>query len=107
MESCKIFVFGGFAGMKNDYMLWLLTDFYLNFKVICVVADGATGNRRFFSLHKIAKYQKSDVTYKAPNIYLQEKFVYFMCDVPHLIKTVRNAWCNSRDNGTRHLEVIL
>ena len=56
-------------------------------------------------MHKIEEHTKSDVTYKAPNIYLPEKFIYFMCDVPHLIKTVRNAWANSRANGTRHLEV--
>ena len=80
MESHKIAVFDWFAGMKNDYIythIWSLIDFYLNDKVICVVADGATGNRRFFSLHKMAKYQKSDVTYKAPNIYLQEKICLF------------------------------
>lgn len=56
-------------------------------------------------MHKVEEYVKSDVTYKARNIYVLENFVYFMCDAPHLIKTVRNAWSNSRVNGTRHLEV--
>ena len=73
--------------------------------VLCIVADGASNNRHFFRLHSISKFHKSGVTYKAPNVYSQGEFVYFVADPPHLIKTVRNAWYNSRLNGTRHLEV--
>lgn len=73
--------------------------------VVCMVADGASNNRRFFRSHSVSKYLKSGVTYKAPNIFLPGEFVYFVADPPHLIKTVRNAWYNSRSNGPRHLEV--
>ena len=73
--------------------------------VIAVVADGASTNRRFFKMHSIDKYKKGKITYKAPNLSQPEEFIYFVPDVPHLIKTVRNAWYNSRYNGTRHLEV--
>ena len=72
--------------------------------VIAVVADGASTNQRFFRMHSIDKY-KCKITYKAPNLCQPEEFIYFVPDVPHLIKTVRNAWYNSRCNGTRHLEV--
>ena len=56
-------------------------------------------------MHSIDKYNKCKITYKAPNLCQPEEFIYFVPDVPHLIKTVRNAWYNSRCNGTRHLEV--
>ena len=68
--------------------------------VVSVVADGATSNCRFFRLHKILKYQKSGVTYMAPNISLPGSNVYVMADALHLLKTVRNAWCNSQVNKT-------
>jgi len=71
-----------------------------------VVSDGASSIRRFFASHAIAEHKKSGVTFKAPNIDLPGNFVYFICDVPHLMKTARNAWSNSTANGTRHLEVL-
>ena len=47
------------------------------------------------------------ITYKAPNLTLAGQFVYFMVDVPHLMKTTRNAWSSSQAKGTCHLEVII
>ena len=73
--------------------------------VISIVADGASNNRKFFRLHKILKYQQSEVTYMAPNIMAPSRFVYFIADAPHLLKTVRNAWYNSQTNRTRSLVV--
>ena len=69
-----------------------------------MVADGASANRKIFASHSI-EHKKSDITFKAPNITLPGNFVYFMCNVPHLMKTTRNAWSNSRAKGTPHLEV--
>ena len=74
--------------------------------VISVVADGCSTNRRFFRLHKIPQYQKSGVTYLAPNISSPGNKIYFMADAPHVLKTVQNAWYNSKRNGTRNLVVI-
>ena len=71
-----------------------------------MVSDGASSNRKFFASHAIEEHKKSGVTFKAPNIALPGNFVYFMCDVPHLMKTTRNAWNNSTANGTHHLEVL-
>jgi len=73
--------------------------------VISVVADGASTNRKFFRLHKISKHQKSGITYKTPNISDPGRFVYFIADAPHVLKTVRNAWYNSQANRTRNLVV--
>ena len=75
------------------------------FTVISVVADGCSINRRFFRLHKMTQYQKSGITYLAPNISSPGNKVYFMPDPPHVLKTVRNAWYNSRKNGTQNLVV--
>ena len=105
MEGYKVTYFNRLAG--KSYRFPALQYIRILMQVICVaiVADGATSNRKFFTMHTIEEHQKSSVTYKAPNIFLPGNFVYFMCDVPHLLKTVRNAWSNSRHNGTRHLEV--
>jgi len=53
----------------------------------------------------LTKGMKDGVVYKARNIYAPEKFVYFMPDVPHLIKTTQNCWEQSHGSGTRHLLV--
>ena len=45
--------------------------------VISVVADSASSNRRLFRSHRILKYQKSGVTYMAPNISLPGSNVFF------------------------------
>ena len=75
-------------------------------QIICIVADGASPNRRFFKSHKISEFVKSGVTYLAPNVCCTPgSYVYFMADVPHLIKTIRNAWHNSQSGRSRHLMV--
>ena len=35
------------------------------------------------------------------------RYIWFMSDICHLVKTTRNCWENSSKNGTRHLEVLL
>ena len=66
----------------------------VGFKVISLTGDKGSCNPKFFRLHK--KVNDSEVTYKVPNPYTSEKRdIYFISDVPHLIKTVRNCWSNS------------
>lgn len=74
-------------------------------KVLCITADGASPNRRFFRMH----YSKKDPEtffYKSRNIYSPDnRWLYFVSDPPHLIKTVRNCWSHSGKDGTRHMKV--
>ena len=64
-------------------------------KVMVIACDGASSNRKFFKMHTTAK-QKGTVTYKTRNPYCPDgRDVYFMSDVPHLIKTTCNCWSNS------------
>ena len=59
-------------------------------RVLCVTADGASPNRKFFRMHK------SIHVHKTPNVYSEDdRWIYFIADPPHLIKTVRNCWSNS------------
>ena len=68
------------------------------FKVISITGDGASQNRKFFRMHKLAcsSESASAVTYKVYNPYSKEdQYLFFFVDVPHLLKTVRNCWSNS------------
>jgi len=66
------------------------------FKVVSLTADKGSCNPKFFRLHRQAGAAISDVVYKVPNPYSSDgRNIYFISDVPHLIKTVRNAWSNS------------
>ena len=77
----------------------------IGFFVICLVCDGASSNRKFFKLH--GQYGlKKGVVYKAVNRYSEDKRdIYFMSDVPHLIKTIRNCWSHSDYGKTRLMQV--
>ena len=72
-------------------------------KVLCITADGASPNRKFFRMHK-----DLDVPHKTKNPYAKEdRCVYFISDPPHLIKTVRNCWSHSGATGSRHMQVCV
>ena len=76
----------------------------LGFKVIALTGDGASCNRKYFKLHS---NDEDEVCYKTINPYSDEKrYIYFISDVPHLMKTVRNCWSHSFGHGcTRKLWV--
>ena len=64
------------------------------FKVLALTCDGLAANRRLFQLHNPGGH---DVVHKVPNPYADDgRDLYFLVDPPHLIKTVRNAWSNSK-----------
>ena len=102
----------------------------LGLKVLVLTCDGAGPNRKFFRLHKDKDVrhkaqrkgrgkvqqdgcreekregekvqQTPTVNYKTLNPYSEEeRWIYFVSDVPHLIKTTRNCWANEK----RHLWV--
>ena len=64
------------------------------FYVLALVCDGLAV---FFRLHN-PQASPEDV-YKVPNPYSRDNcFIYFLSDVPHLLKTTRNAWYNKTRN---------
>ena len=79
----------------------------LGFKVLVITADGASPN----SLHrdKSSTYTPYSPLYKTKTPYTDEpRPLYFMSDVPHLLKTARNNWSHSYAHGhTRKLWVRL
>ena len=59
-------------------------------RVMVITCDGASPNRKFFKMHTTSK-QTGTVTYKTKNPYSPDgREVYFMSDVPHLIKTINS-----------------
>ena len=65
----------------------------LGFCVLGVTCDGATPNRRLWRLHG----GKDELVYKVPNIFADDKRdLYFISDPPHLLKTIRNSFCNPK-----------
>ena len=79
----------------------------IGLKVICITADGASPNRRFFRMHKTGI--RSSLTYKAENPYAEDgkRWIYFISDPPHLIKTTRNCLSHSGNGSTRLMKVIM
>lgn len=63
------------------------------FKVIVSTSDKASPNQRLYQLHG----NNHDVCFKTLNVFAAEadRFLYFISDPPHLVKTVRNNLANS------------
>ena len=68
----------------------------MGFRVLGITCDGASPNRRLWKLHS----SKNEMVYKVPNVFARDepRFLYFISDPPHLIKTIRNSWNNSKRN---------
>jgi len=66
----------------------------LGFYVLALTCDGATPNRKLLKLHA----GKGDgMVYKVPNPYANDsRWLYFISDPPHLLKTIRNCLFNSK-----------
>ena len=54
---------------------------------IAFSCDGASPNRKFYKMHATVK---DELVYKTNNLFCDDRDVYFVCDVPHLMKTTRN-----------------
>ncbi len=54
--------------------------------VIAFCSDGASPNRKFYKMHD----RGNGVVNKTTNPFQPEREIYFISDVPHLIKTTRN-----------------
>ena len=69
----------------------------LSLRVIGLVNDGASPNRKLFNLHtEMVENVNCDVVLKTLNLFAtSRRFIYFFVDSPHLIKTARNCLYNS------------
>lgn len=72
----------------------------LYWQVLVSTCDKASQNQRLIRLHGV---KGNELTYKVRNFFAQDRDLFFMSDVPHLIKTVRNNLASS--GSTNHLWV--
>ena len=74
----------------------LLLEVECNLWVVAATSDGASSNRKFIKLHKaISGDHSRDITYCIWNMYAPHRYIYFIADAPHLLKTARNCLYNS------------
>ena len=67
----------------------------MGFCVLGLTCDGATPNRRLWKLHN----SRDELIYKVPNVFADDqRDFYFISDPPHLLKTIRNSFCNPKRN---------
>ena len=76
-------------------------------KVIAVTCDGASTNRKFFEMHfELSDATSAVPTYRTPNTFADdERFIFFIADPPHLLKTARNCLYSGDGSkrGKRHM----
>ena len=98
------FCVGHFAtnGMSSEQIMstfWEavgILEIGCNLKVVAAVSDGASSNRKFYSLHNLLTGGDNSVpVHRTVNLFDSDRFIYFFSDAPHLIKTVRNSIFNS------------
>ena len=79
-----------------------LLETYADLKVVVAVSDKASPNQRLYSLHK----SSDEITYRTKNVFAtdEQRYIYFMSDPPHLLKTARNNLASSGSgSNTRRL----
>ena len=66
----------------------------MGFFVLGLCRDGVSSNQKLWKLHSWS----NELLYKIPNVYASDgkKFLYFISDPPHLLKTIRNSWYNPK-----------
>lgn len=84
----------GFKSYEIYGAAWTATEALemLGLKVCAWICDGATPNRKNFKLHSDSE---NEFCFNSENHFSYKRSVYFVCDVPHLIKTTRNNLENS------------
>ena len=66
---------------------------WLGMTVVSVVCDGASDNRRMFSMHD----SNDKMVYKIPNLYTKNSNpIFFISDPCHLLKTIRNCFARGK-----------
>ena len=78
----------------------------IGFYVIAITCDGAASNRRFYRSHW-SPADDEGPTYKVINKYSSNnRWLYFFCDVPHLVKTTRNCLSHSFLSSSRRSMMV-
>ena len=94
------------AGEKIFPLVWEVVaalEMY-DIPVVSLTSDGAKPNRRFYKLCQ----QKKTEQHKTHNHYRAGQELFFISDVPHLLKTARNCFSNSFSHSkSRSMRVIL
>ena len=75
----------------------------MGFKVMSLTSDGSSPNRK---LYRLMRDPSDDTTpgYCCPNpITDDDRRLYFIAYVPHLLKTTRNCWSNSHGHSRKHM----
>ena len=83
----------------------MLIIFNFSLKVIGLAADGASHNRRFFKMHSEwdeGKKLDGKPTFRVKNPHA-DRYIYFISDPPHLLKTGRNSLLNSGKNSIYYI----
>lgn len=76
-----------------------------NLFVTAATSDGASPNTRFYRMHSdLDGNADSDLCYRTVHLFAPHRFIYFLSDVPHLVKTTRNSLKSSGSGScTRYM----
>ena len=97
----------GFTRNQLFLVVWEETSVLesIGFKVRNWVCDGTATNKSFFLINGLEEDEKGR-QYWTVNRYAPERKIFFISDLPHLLKTTRNNLENSHgNNNTRNLHV--
>lgn len=64
-------------------------------KILALICDGSSTNRAFFQMHKPVTELPSGLVFDTVNVCAPERKLFFISDVPHLLKTLRNSFSKS------------
>ena len=68
-------------------------------QVIATVRVGASPNRKFYWMHeRMSNTDDSSVVYRTINLYAPGRYIWFVANPPHLMKTTTNCIAHSGMN---------
>ena len=85
-----------FQIMSTFWKAISILEYTCNLPVIAAVSDGASQNRTFYRMQSgLDDHPDADVVYKTVNLFAPDRYIHFIADAPHLIKTAWNILCHS------------
>ncbi|KAK3922593.1 Transposable element P transposase [Frankliniella fusca] len=96
------------ANQLKDWTWHVIGDLEIHgVAVVAVICDGSAVNRAFIKKHKPATQHQSGIIFDTWNRASRGRKLYFISDVPHLLKTARNCLLNSRwDNRKSRRKMV-